>query len=118
MSHDCAYIFLLKPNIHGTQKNPLVWGGVRLNLPEYTWSVIANGHYEYRRASLAIEYTILFYPHGYYRAHHGWAQRNIFKIKVFGLLENAILGLVFANTVFYKRATLLIFEAEFTESVL
>jgi len=44
--------------------------------------------------------------------------KETFKIKVFGLLENAILGLVFANTVFYKRATLLIFEAEFTESVL
>ena len=31
-------------------------------------------------------------------------------------LENAILRLVFANTVFHDRAILLIFDAEFTES--
>ena len=33
-------------------------------------------------------------------------------------LENAILVLVFANTVFYKSTILLIFEVELTESVL
>ena len=37
----------------------------------------------------------------YYRAHHGWAWRKIFKIKVLGRLENAILRLVVANAVFH-----------------
>ena len=33
-------------------------------------------------------------------------------------MENTILGLVFANTVFYRGTILLIYEAEFTGSVL
>ena len=49
------------------------------------------------------------------KAHHG--QRKIFTTKVLRWLENAVLRLVFANTVFYKRDVLLIFEAEFIESV-
>ena len=39
-------------------------------------------------------------------------------MKALRWLEDAILGLVFANTVFYKSTILLIFEAEFTEGVL
>ena len=39
-------------------------------------------------------------------------------MKALRCLENAILGLVFANAVFYKSIILLIFEAEFTEIVL
>ena len=38
-------------------------------------------------------------------------------MKVLRLLDNAILRLVFATTVFHKRAILLILEAEFTENV-
>ena len=38
-------------------------------------------------------------------------------MKVLRLLENVMLRLVFANTVFHKRAILLILEAEFTENV-
>ena len=60
----------------------------------------------------------------YYMTHHGWGRRKKFEMKALRWLENAILGLVFANTVFYKstillifEAILLIFEAEFTESV-
>ena len=48
---------------------------------------------------------------------HGWGKRKKFEMKALRWLEYAILGLVFANTVFYKRDILLIFEAEFTESV-
>ena len=40
-----------------------------------------------------------------------------FEMKAVRWLANAILGLVFANTVFHKGDILLIFEAEFTESV-
>ena len=42
----------------------------------------------------------------------------MFEIKALLWLENAILKLGFANTVFHKRAILLIFEARFTEGVL
>ena len=42
-------------------------------------------------------------------------QGKIFEINALGWLENAILGLVFANTVFYMSTILLIFEAEVTE---
>ena len=35
----------------------------------------------------------------YYKAHHDWARRKIFKIKVLRGLENAILRLVLANTI-------------------
>ena len=45
----------------------------------------------------------------YYWAHYGWARRRIFKIKVLSSLENTILRLVFASTVFHKSAILLIF---------
>ena len=38
-----------------------------------------------------------------------------FETKALRWLENAILGLVFANTVFYKSTILLTFEAEVTE---
>ena len=48
---------------------------------------------------------------------HGWGRRKKFEIKALRWLENAILGLVFANTVFYKSTILLVFEAEVTESV-
>ena len=54
----------------------------------------------------------------YYRAHYGWGRRGKFEMKALIWLENAILGLVFANAVFYRSTILLIFEAEFTESVL
>ena len=47
-------------------------------------------------------------------AHHGQALRKFFKKKMLRRLENAILHLIVAN----NRATLLIFLAEFTESVL
>ena len=47
----------------------------------------------------------------------GLAEKN-FEIKAVRWLENAILKLDVANTVFHKRAILLIFEAEFTESIL
>ena len=46
---------------------------------------------------------------------HGWGRRKKFEIKALRWLENAILGLVFANTVFYKSTILLVFEAEVTE---
>ena len=52
----------------------------------------------------------------YYEAHRGWARRKIFLIKVLRWLENAVLRLVFTNSVFCKREMLLIFEAEFTGS--
>ena len=42
-------------------------------------------------------------------------QEKKFEIKALRWLENAILGLVFANTVFYKSTILLILEAEVTE---
>ena len=45
-----------------------------------------------------------------------WLGRKKFEIKAVRWLENAILGLVFANTVFYKSTILLVFEAEVTES--
>ena len=54
----------------------------------------------------------------YYRAHHGCGRRQKFEMKALRWLENAILGLDFANTVFYKSTILLNFEVEFTESVL
>ena len=38
-----------------------------------------------------------------------------FETKALRWLENAILGLVFANAIFYKSTILLIFEAEVTE---
>ena len=53
----------------------------------------------------------------YYKAHIGWTRRHIFIVKGLRLLENALLRLVFANSVFHKRDILLICEAEFTESV-
>ena len=46
---------------------------------------------------------------------HGWDRRKKFEIKALIWLENAILGMVFANTVFYKSTILLIFEAEVAE---
>ena len=49
---------------------------------------------------------------------HGWGRRKKFEIKALRWLENAILGLVFANTVFYKSTILLIFEAEATEKTI
>ena len=42
-------------------------------------------------------------------------RRKKFEIKALRWLEIAILGLVFANTVFYKSTILLIFEAGVTE---
>ena len=44
-------------------------------------------------------------------------RRKKFEIKALRWLENAILGLVFANTKFYKSTILLVFEAKVTESV-
>ena len=41
-----------------------------------------------------------------------------FKVKALRWVENAILGVVFTNTAFYKSTILLIFEAEFTRSML
>ena len=38
----------------------------------------------------------------YYNAHRGWNRRKIFIIKVLGCLENAVLRLVFANSIFQK----------------
>ena len=46
---------------------------------------------------------------------HGWSKRKKFEIKALRWLENAILGLVFANTVCYKSIIILIFEAEVLE---
>ena len=46
---------------------------------------------------------------------HGWGRRKKFEVKALRCLENAILGLIFVNTVFYKSTVLLIFEAEVTE---
>ena len=46
---------------------------------------------------------------------HGWGRRKKFEIKALRWLENAIVRLAFANTVFYKSTILLIFEAEVTE---
>ena len=46
---------------------------------------------------------------------HGWGGRKKFEIKALRWLENAILGLAFANTVFYKNTILLIFQPEVTE---
>ena len=51
----------------------------------------------------------------YYFDSHGWGRRKKFEIKALRWLENAILGLVFANIVFYKSTTLQIFEAEVAE---
>ena len=45
----------------------------------------------------------------------GWSRRKKFEIKALRWLENAIVRLAFANTVFYKSTILLIFEAEVTE---
>ena len=42
-------------------------------------------------------------------------RRKKFEIKALRWLKNTILGLAFANTVFYKSTILLIFEAEVTE---
>ena len=53
----------------------------------------------------------------YYRTHHGWAQRKIFNVKVLRRVEDAILRDRFLQIQCHRRATLLIFEAEFTESV-
>ena len=39
---------------------------------------------------------------------------KIFKLEAFIWLENAIFRLVFVNTVFYKRAMVHIFSAEYT----
>ena len=47
----------------------------------------------------------------------GWARRKKFHKKSSQMLENAVLRLAFAKSAFYKRDKLLIFEAEFTESV-
>ena len=44
---------------------------------------------------------------------HGWGRRKRFELKALRWMENAILGLVFANTVFYKNTILLIFEEKF-----
>ena len=46
---------------------------------------------------------------------HGWGRRKKFERKALRWLENAIVRLAFANTVFYKSTILLIFEAEVTE---
>ena len=46
---------------------------------------------------------------------HGWGRRKQFEVKALRWLENAILGLIFVNTVFYKSTVLLIFEVEVTE---
>ena len=97
--------------------------GVKLNLTEFTWFVsfyIFTDHYLFqyslatykrqvgRRASMAIE-NFQCARHSlvssfYYMAHHGWAQKNIFRIEVLSWLENAIFSLVFAN----NRAILLL----------
>ena len=53
----------------------------------------------------------------YYKAHLGWRLRLIFIIKVLRWLENAVLRFVFAKSMLHKRDILLLFEAEFTESV-
>ena len=44
--------------------------------------------------------------------------RKIFKGEILRRLENAILRLVFANTVFHERAMLLISYAEYAQSLL
>ena len=49
---------------------------------------------------------------------HSLEQRKTFKMKVLLWLENTNYKLAFANTVFHKRAMLLIFYAEYTKSVL
>ena len=54
----------------------------------------------------------------HYQAYNGWALRKIFKIKGLRWLENAILKLDFVNTIFHRRAILLIFQAEFIERLL
>ena len=43
---------------------------------------------------------------------------KVFKTKVFRWLENAIIILIFANTISHKRAVLFSFELEFTESLI
>ena len=43
-------------------------------------------------------------------------QEKKVEIKALRWLENAILGLVFVNTVFYKSTILLLFEAEVAET--
>ena len=53
----------------------------------------------------------------YYKDHLGCARRKIFLIKVLRWLENAVLRLVFANSMFYKRDILLTFAAEFAVRV-
>ena len=46
-----------------------------------------------------------------------WSGESV-QMKVRRWLENAIMRLVFANTISYKRVALLSFELEFTESLL
>ena len=53
----------------------------------------------------------------YYRTHYGWGSRKRFLIKALRWLQNAILKLAIANTVFHKRSILQIFDVEFKESV-
>ena len=57
--------------------------------------------------TLPYSVSTILTPHG--------GRRKEFEIKGSQMAENAILGLVFANTVFYKSTILLMFEAEVIE---
>ena len=95
------------------------------------FNTIVADHYEGRinmavikRINMAIsvvfdtfnEISIFSYPVSY-PAHHGWAPRKLFKMKVLRWLENAIFRVRFLQLQCHRGVILLIFEAEFTESV-
>ena len=61
--------------------------------------------------------NILLYPESTQGSSMAGPEKHFFKMRMLILLQNAILRLAFANTVFHQRSILLIFEAEFTESV-
>ena len=105
-------VFLFKPYrdvannvLHGACKVKFSW--VCLN------TIGAGGQAWVAQISSALE--TLPYSVSTILTPHGWGRRKKFEIRALRWLENAILGLAFANTVFYKSTILLIFEAEVTE---
>ena len=125
MHHSCSLHFPIKTKHARTSREPFCLGAVKLNLLESTWSAscsVVTDHCGYMRASMDIEdlqcsiHSPVFSI--YYKTNRGWGRRIEFNMKALRWLENGILKLVVVSAVFRESAILrLLFEAEFTESV-
>ena len=108
MPHGCALHFPIKIKHTGTLRELFCLRGLRLNLPEFTWSVSCSivTDQRGRRANMTIEYTfhvldILSYPVSTKEPTMLGLREKHFEIKALRWLDNAILKFDFANKVFH-----------------